>query len=169
MEALPEIYKCNNFEVVARTQRRPAEMIFNLPGFLRLDLLRELILVTHAEVSRFESCFAYDVFRHITSLRKLSVAMKTTSLGGGPCFHSCLEALNLVLWISPKVEVDFCKLEDLLHHDHPAWVNPLILSTYFTIFVDLRGAGLNLWSANVAIAYDKGLQIAKSFSIAYKH
>ena len=164
-EATDEIYKHNIFEVVARTQIRGEELVFNLPGFLRLDLLRHLILVTHSEVSRFQSCFAYESFVHLSQLRKISIAMKTTNLEGGPDFHSCLESLNLVLWLRKDVVVEFAKLETLIHHDHPAWVSPKVLATYFEMFRGLRGVGLSTWTADVAVAYDQGLTIAKSFSV----
>lgn len=164
-EAIGEIYR-NAFEVVAHTQRRKGQLIFHLPGFLRLDLLRHLMLITHAEVSRFQSCFAYDMVRHLSSLRTLSVAMKTTTMGGGPDFHSCLEALNLVLWVKKDVKLEVTCLTRLLHHDHPAWVCPRILELYFETFADLRGVGHTWWTADVAVAYDKGLEIAKSFGVS---
>jgi hypothetical protein len=89
--------------------------------------------------------------------------MKTITLGGGPDFYSCLETLNLVLWVSKDINIDFAPLETLLHHDHPTWVDPRVLATYFDMFIGLRGAGLGLWTANIAIAYDKGLAIAKVY------
>ena len=165
VEALHEIYKYNTFEVVARTQRRPGQLLFNMPGFLRLDLVRDLVMVTHSDVSRFQSCFAYEMFTHLTCLRKISIAMKTTPMHDGPDCHSCLEALNIVLWIGRDVKVEFSRLEDLMHHDHPAWVSPRILAAYFETFDDLRGVGLSTWTEDVAIAYDEGLTVAKSFSI----
>ena len=111
-EGLREIYKHNVFEVVAHTQRRPGQLIFELPGFLRLEPVRELRLITHSEVSRFQSCFAYDIFRNLTSLRKISIAMKTTTPGHGMDFASCLETMNLALWIPKHVDVDFVELNE---------------------------------------------------------
>lgn len=164
-EALLEIYKHNSFEVVATTQIRPCQLIFELPGFLRLDKVRNLMLVTHSEVSRFQSCFAYETFQHMTSLRKLEVAMKTELLGDGPDFHSCLETLNLVCWVPKHVQVTFSELAKLSHHDHPAWVSPRVLAAYFEMFQGLRGSGHLSWNAEIAMSYDKALQTARCFSI----
>lgn len=80
-EAVEKIYKLNSFELVACTQRRAGQLIFGIPGFLRLDWVRELALVTHNEVSQFQSCFAYDWFSQLKNLRKVSIAMKTTKMG----------------------------------------------------------------------------------------
>jgi hypothetical protein len=164
-EAINEIYKLNTFEVVAHTQQRPSQLVFELPGFLRLNLVRYLILVTHCEISRFQSCFTYDVFQHLTSLRKVEIAMKTTTLGGGPDFASCLETLNLIIWVPSPVEVTFCDLAKLAHHDHPAWICPKVLATYFEMLKNLRGVGLGHWTANIAVLYDQALSAAKCFSM----
>lgn len=164
-EALQEIYKFNAFEVVATTQHRPCQLIFELPGFLLLNKVRDLILVTHSEVSRFQSCFAYDTFQHMPSLRSLEVSMKTELLGDGPDFHSCLETLNLVCWVPKRVEVSFSDPTKLIHHDHPTWVSPKMLAAYFDMFKELRGSGHSTWNADIAMTYDKALQTARCFSI----
>ena len=164
-EALNEIYRNNTFEVEAVTQYSPNQRIVTLPGSLSLDHIRELVLVTYSEVSRFESFFAYEVLKHLKQLRKLSLAMKTTAMGGGPDFYSCLETLNIIVWVPVDVQVEFLDSTELMHHDHPTWICPAVLAAYFARFAASRGAGLRVWDANVVIAYDTGLDVAKSLRV----
>jgi hypothetical protein len=153
------------FEVEAMVRYNRTDRIFNLPGNLQLDCIRELILVTHYEVSRFESCVAYNVFSYMSQLRKLSVAMKTIVMDGGPDFHSCLETLNLIIWVPFHVQVTFIEPSELLHHDHPTWIDSEVLAAYFNMFTEVRGAGLGAWTATTAIAYDKALEAAKCLKV----
>lgn len=69
------------------------------------------------------------------------------------------------MWVPNNVEVEFENLAELLHYDHSAWICPRVLSAYFDMFAELRSAGLGTWTADVTVAYDKGLEIAKGFSI----
>jgi hypothetical protein len=145
--------------------RRPGQAIFGLPGFLRLELVRHLTLVTHTRVSRFQSCFTYEIFSTMKALRTVRVAMKSPHGHGEPDVDSCLEALNLVLWIPHHVHVGFEATDSLVHHNHPSWVRPHVLRMYFDVFQKLRGAGLGRWTADISIAYDRGLDLARTFRI----
>jgi hypothetical protein len=90
--------------------------------------------------------------------------MKTAFLSGGPDFNSALEMLNLILWVSEHVELEFGVEGDLKHHDHPIWVSKNVLKMYVEMFADLRGAAIGRWTSNVSLAYSKALALANEFT-----
>jgi hypothetical protein len=165
LEAPGEMYIVNTFEVTARTPYRTGEDIFHLPKSVQLDKIRYLTLVTDTDVSRFQSCFTYEILRSMEKLRTLSVAMKTAFVGGGPDFNSALETLNLLVWVPEYVELKFGIEGDLMHHDHPTWVCSAVLQMYVEIFNDLRGAALGTWTMDVTVAYSKALAMAQGFVV----
>ena len=103
-------------------------------------------------------CVRAGIFKH-------GIAMKNTSIGDGPDFHSCMEFLNFTIWLSHEVQLDFEALHQLTHHDHPTWVSAATLDMYRDLLTEARGIALGRWTYETGAVYERGLDVAKRFRI----